>query len=529
MTVTYNTLITPSYIYLSDGGVFSANKTATAVFDYFPDDAAVDDALYFGHSTRFDDIVVYIGTPFAATSVTFVWEYYNSSSVWSTLTVTDPTSGWIATGSQTIAFVPPIDWRYTTINSVSAWWIRCRISAVDTPTEGGANSTSAVQVGDNKVIVTGGTEGSPITWANIYAAAPSVVTQVSAYHYQYNCYIDNGNGSTTTWFTDTKKIIEGMHDWACITLYANANFRAGTLVNEANKITRDGCTFLIRMSSWSRQFFLAAASNYQFYSCHFDNQTGYSGGLGDYSYGVGAIGKRVWNCSFNNVQFNVCHGINAYNVNIGNCYYLIALSWNPTPATFDKFFINGSSSDPAVSFGYGATLKNSEIYVGASSAIGECVNIGIVYVLYLIDCNADNWRFKWNGSHSGCYYLRQYTFNLLVTDQDGNAISDATVTLKDISDNTVFSVSTAVDGTITEQTVTYKKYISDGTVGWHTNSTITDYGPHTLTITKSGYADYEDVITIDEKKDLKISLSLPGNVSSTNYSLAPIGVKSLIT
>ena len=95
----------------------------------------MNDALYFGNDTRFDDVQVQIGTPFAATSVTFAWEYYNGSS-WVPLIVTDGTSNWTATGVQTIAFLPPDDWRDVVINTVRRMWIRCRVSAVNTPTEG---------------------------------------------------------------------------------------------------------------------------------------------------------------------------------------------------------------------------------------------------------------------------------------------------------------------------------------------------------------------------------------------------------
>ncbi len=96
---------------------------------------------------------------------------------------------------------------------------------------------------------------------------------------------------------------------------------------------------------------------------------------------------------------------------------------------------------------------------------------------------------------------RQYTFNLKVTEQDGTAINGATVTLKDKDDNQVFSVSTAADGTITEQTVTRGYY--DQAHG----DTLQDYSPHKLIIEKAGFQTYEIQGITMEKIDWTIKLA----------------------
>ena len=86
MAVTFNADRDCTHIYTDDGGSFSANLTTTTAFDYFPNDAAINDAIYFGVTTpedwMFKDIKFYVGTAFAAASVTFVWEYYRSDSSW---------------------------------------------------------------------------------------------------------------------------------------------------------------------------------------------------------------------------------------------------------------------------------------------------------------------------------------------------------------------------------------------------------------------------------------------------------------
>jgi hypothetical protein len=57
---------------------------------------------------------------------------------------------------------------------------------------------------------------------------------------------------------------------------------------------------------------------------------------------------------------------------------------------------------------------------------------------------------------------------------------------------------------------------------------ITDKNPHTLTITKAGYQDYQESVTINRKMDLEVALSAPaGGVSPTSLGLVPLGVKQV--
>jgi hypothetical protein len=51
--------------------------------------------------------------------------------------------------------------------------------------------------------------------------------------------------------------------------------------------------------------------------------------------------------------------------------------------------------------------------------------------------------------------------------------------------------------------------------------------PHTIIITKDGYQDYEDVITINRKLDLEIALSRL-NMLPTSPGLLPLGVMEMV-
>ena len=52
-------------------------------------------------------------------------------------------------------------------------------------------------------------------------------------------------------------------------------------------------------------------------------------------------------------------------------------------------------------------------------------------------------------------------------------------------------------------------------------------GPWTLTITKAGYQDYQDVITLDRKMDLGVALLTLKGGSPTNIGLVPLGIKQV--
>lgn len=99
---------------------------------------AQNDAIYFGAPMEFDRIRVNVSTAGVYVATT-VWEYWNGSA-WSALTevvdttnatTQDGSASFKRTGIREISFYPPSDWVAYDIPSdpVSAFWIRCRISA----------------------------------------------------------------------------------------------------------------------------------------------------------------------------------------------------------------------------------------------------------------------------------------------------------------------------------------------------------------------------------------------------------------
>lgn len=170
-TITYNTTLTNvTYIYRATGGgvSFSANLTATTAFDYFTDTAVVNDCLYINSRT---DIVFNVGTAMAGTGLTLVWEYYGGAGTasWTPIeNIQDDTNSFTTTGSNRVKFPMQFTHKVVTVNGTSTTWVRCRISAKTTITEGGANATDIVTRGDAYVNIDGYDDGTPCTWTDVY-------------------------------------------------------------------------------------------------------------------------------------------------------------------------------------------------------------------------------------------------------------------------------------------------------------------------------------------------------------------------
>ena len=79
--------------------------------------------LYIGMPTTFSRAKFDLAT--VGVGGTYIWEYWNGSA-WTTLTVTDGTSGFTADG--TVTWTIPSLWATTAVNAVTQYWVRIRAS-----------------------------------------------------------------------------------------------------------------------------------------------------------------------------------------------------------------------------------------------------------------------------------------------------------------------------------------------------------------------------------------------------------------
>ena len=173
MGITYNTAsggLSTILRATSGGTVFSSNLSGTTNHDLFTDTAVVNDAIYFGGSASvFSDLVFNVGTAVVATGMTLVWEYYQAGGVWTTMDkLKDDTNGFTVTGVNTVRFPFHWQWSNATVNALSRLWVRCRISALGSITEGGANITTAISAKDGAVRIDGYTDGAPTSFLAVY-------------------------------------------------------------------------------------------------------------------------------------------------------------------------------------------------------------------------------------------------------------------------------------------------------------------------------------------------------------------------
>ncbi|MEE9573471.1 MAG: hypothetical protein V3W20_10515, partial [Candidatus Neomarinimicrobiota bacterium] len=134
-----------SHIKVDDGSVFTDIFPITSFPQaLFPAVPVVNDALYFGSNTAllesgpFDSLVFDIAQIATATggspsSFTILPEYFNGAFI--TLTTHDNTQSLLsqpftASGVNSIHWIQPSDWVTTTIDGITAYWIRFRLSAL---------------------------------------------------------------------------------------------------------------------------------------------------------------------------------------------------------------------------------------------------------------------------------------------------------------------------------------------------------------------------------------------------------------
>lgn len=148
--------LTHIYSYDVSGPTFSANLVSSnsiPLFSVSGSTPAAGDMIYFGFNVRPNhQIVIPIGTAGSFTA-DIVWEYWNGSA-WTDIASVglfypgwDPDAMFKATGNHVVGYPGWANWAATTINSVSALWIRARLNSVTTWT------TTPVTPANEKIFV----------------------------------------------------------------------------------------------------------------------------------------------------------------------------------------------------------------------------------------------------------------------------------------------------------------------------------------------------------------------------------------
>lgn len=297
---------------------------------------------------------------------------------------------------------------------------------------------------------------------------------------------------STAYFADTNKQIsfstsashaEGFFQG---TASDDTEFRLGVLNDAAEKRASRGCSIISERSTLDH-YLINYFTNIGIYACHFAAPE-----IVDPDSAIISMGDDFGSSPVRFYHFLVINGIRIVDVNEDIFDGYIAdslLGLGAGGADFNDLKIDDTVFGIVNFAGFGQEVTNT-IVKGSSTANLRGSNATVD--ANLIDCEMD-WTTDWFGS-SSAVFNRKYTFNLKVVDGAGTGIQSATVTMVDKDDSQIFSVSTDGSGDIAEQTILYGYY--DQANG-DTIQPAGSYSPHTVTISKAGYASRTIIYTID--------------------------------
>lgn len=165
MAITYNNkramnegFLNANVYRVTGGGVTFTTISTAGNVDLFTDTAVVNDALYFKvgqQCNKFLGIEFDITTAIVAVAHTLAFEYRKEDGTWAALPgLVDNTAQFTVTGVNSITWTMPTDWgtNATAVNGLTGQlWMRIRLSAVTTLTEGGRQANTTFKVYDNAV------------------------------------------------------------------------------------------------------------------------------------------------------------------------------------------------------------------------------------------------------------------------------------------------------------------------------------------------------------------------------------------
>lgn len=366
--------------------------------------------------------------------------------------------------------------------------------------------------GTNTITVIGFSESSPCTFEDIYQADVNggwgKVSKPADHTYIIDCFIVIGNGSTETYFADENKQVNFRAENFCSSsgqkiflCKSHSHVRFGKVINENGKVTGNGCQFIIQNDIPYWLNFLFSYGQLELYSTSIilTDRHDIMGACLSYSYD-----NRIWNCIFeNSYHFSFTRNTDIFNLTVIN----------------GSTFLRRPEQTTTVNHCVGLGCYKGVWFQGMGGSVKDVYGRNLSYAFYLSDLDEndtdcyiingdfDTWKSRWVNVNPERKVFRQYTVNLKVVDRDGNPLENANVVLKDKDGNIVFSQVTNSEGKIPEQTVTYGYYQRESDGFYNHEDIFTSFSPHTLIVSKSGYQNFEVVVTIDRKIDWIIVLN----------------------
>lgn len=283
----------------------------------------------------------------------------------------------------------------------------------------------------------------------------------------------------------------------CIQLKRYSYLRLGEAVSLEQKTVRHGCTLINLKNLSGTHWTIRKTSATDITVLLYDSTCRYQGpSAADPFVELRCSDSddqvRVWHCHFSHTR------VLQVQADKGSFFDVLvtggSLGFGGGGVT-ERLSVHGQSSAALYLEGAARTIRN--VFSRGAANLVRAYNFA--NAANILDADTDTWGVSWH--NSGGRINRQYTLNLAVSDALGFPLPGATVTLTDKNGSQVFSQVTGAEGQIPTQVVTRGYYEQA------TGSTLQDYGPHSLTITRDGYETYRDVLTIAARLDLDLALS----------------------
>jgi hypothetical protein len=205
-------------------------------------------------------------------------------------------------------------------------------------------------------------------------------------------------------------------------------------------------------------------------------------------------------------QVNINGTVDLDNVIVERNYRGFSISADQSASVYNNVFMNNYNYETTGNFS--ATLKNCTIYNGNNDDVHRFYNVQDL-TRTLVDCVFPSGHgLPKSASNGGGAYdntmVIKWSFDMLVTEEDGTVINGANVQLID-NQNNVTNLTTDANGKITTQELTEATYNRDAATDGDFDTTV-DYSPYKLTINKSGYKEYKTKFSLTETTNLIIKL-----------------------
>jgi hypothetical protein len=450
----------------------------------------VGDAYYLGCTTQiFDTVQINITTAGAWTSGTVRLEYSSGVSTFAYMDSTNYNAYFKSVGVQTWSFTPPDAWVLGTVNSVSAYWIRFRVTAlsgfVTAPKGGQAWLTYRVTYtyegyGVGSIYITNTGDPSIVNWnslrimddLNAWGVFGYLNSAESIKDYVLRGGIDIGSGITfvpalTPLNFKLTMNNQGLNPEYYIRVLSGGTCNFGVLVSATDKTVSQGTQISILSATTTSNSFVIlneAGGNLNFYGSSLSSM-----GLRIQSVGT----TRVWSAIVTNTNFEG-EGYDFFNVifnalgsyPFGSIYYAFS-------GAVDRVTVT-SGTVVYLSFLVTSTMTLNNVYARGNTYVVSLYPYGVpIADVVFINPNIETWAFSWWGAYTGEVWGK-YTFDLTVTYPNGTVFANANVLLSNAVEGLIYNGTTDAYGHIPQQVLT------DGFYNVTGGNAIYSYNPYWL-------------------------------------------------